>query len=382
MAGVAVVAALTAAAAGQATPAVARAAGMAIPSSANQLIVVSSPTDDPPDYLGHAPRLRAREPNLAVAPRVRPMASRDWLGPSATRRRAAGGRPRDPGRGVRHRQHHVRKRAESRRPSLRLPPPGMRRLVGRRPALAAVQPVRPRGLRCDAVVRVVVGAVVDGDRRVPVFRGCSVQHEPDAWRRERAGLGDLPAQLGRRRDRGVRGPARVAASGSSSLAQAGQASGHRDRHRCSGARARVPCERATHIERGARVDSLRRCLGGDGVGESVRTPHDRPARPGKPGQHRRLGPCSEHGGAAGVGREDRDPGAVRRAGADSRASAARGPGSPSSISRRRSTGSAIRAGCRPDNSSPARLSAGSSPDGPRWSTSRPRCCAARPVRSS
>jgi cell wall-associated NlpC family hydrolase/L,D-peptidoglycan transpeptidase YkuD (ErfK/YbiS/YcfS/YnhG family) len=51
VAGVAVVAALTALAAGQATPAVARAAGMAIPWSANQLIVVSSPTDDPPDYL-------------------------------------------------------------------------------------------------------------------------------------------------------------------------------------------------------------------------------------------------------------------------------------------------------------------------------------------
>ena len=51
VAGVAVVAALTALTAGQATPGVARAAGMAIPPSANQLIVVSSPTDDPPDYL-------------------------------------------------------------------------------------------------------------------------------------------------------------------------------------------------------------------------------------------------------------------------------------------------------------------------------------------
>ena len=51
MAGVAVVSALTAVTAGQATAGVARAAGMAIPPSANQLIVVSSPTDDPPDYL-------------------------------------------------------------------------------------------------------------------------------------------------------------------------------------------------------------------------------------------------------------------------------------------------------------------------------------------
>jgi gamma-D-glutamyl-L-lysine dipeptidyl-peptidase len=51
VAGVAVVAVLTAATAVQATPAVARAVGMAIPQSANQLIVVSSPTDEPPDYL-------------------------------------------------------------------------------------------------------------------------------------------------------------------------------------------------------------------------------------------------------------------------------------------------------------------------------------------
>ena len=51
MVGVAVVALLTASTAVRAAPAVARAPRLAIPSSANQLIVVSSPTDDPSDYL-------------------------------------------------------------------------------------------------------------------------------------------------------------------------------------------------------------------------------------------------------------------------------------------------------------------------------------------
>ena len=83
-------------------------------------------------------------------------------------------------------------------------------------------------LRVHAPVRGLVGGALDRDDRLPLLRGDRVQHEPDDRGRKRAGLGHLPAQLGGRSDRGMRGAARGEAARAAALAGALCAPGDRD----------------------------------------------------------------------------------------------------------------------------------------------------------
>src|SRR5205085_5812911 len=90
----------------------------------------------------------AQEPAL-LAPGCRALAG---LARTARRLRSqARGRPNDSRRGFRLSAGHVRHRARPGR-SLPLPPDRLRRLVGRGPALALVQPLPPRALRLEAAL--------------------------------------------------------------------------------------------------------------------------------------------------------------------------------------------------------------------------------------
>ena len=162
-----------------------------VPADAEQLIVVSSPTSDPPAP-GYLASLRAYERAGGASPWRTVFST--WQAETGSGHllaadRAARGRSRHPDGRVRHRRDDVRERAQPRRAALRLSPAGVRRLVGRGSVFAAVQPLRPRALRVHAPVRGLVGGATDRDDRLSVLRGDRVQHEPDDRGRKRAELG-------------------------------------------------------------------------------------------------------------------------------------------------------------------------------------------------
>ena len=105
-------------------------------------------------------------------------------------------------------------------------------------------PCGVRRLRCD------VRGALDGDDGLPVLRGPALQHGSDRRWAQGAGVGDLPAQLGRRRDRRLRGATQESPARCPALAQAGGRSGRRDRHQHSG---RAPSLTASQSRSGACV---------------------------------------------------------------------------------------------------------------------------------
>ena len=149
---------------GRQAPAVAAGAvrpRFAIPASARELIVVSSPTYDPPDYLASL-RTFSRTSTSSPWKRVFP----------AWQTEIGSGEIVD----VRHEGDHARPTGvygfgltmygtlpDPGRPARGLPPARVRGLVGRRPLQPAIQPVRARRLWDDTPVRGLFRTAVDRD---------------------------------------------------------------------------------------------------------------------------------------------------------------------------------------------------------------------------
>ena len=102
-----------------------------VPTTARQLIVVSSPGYDPPGYLASFRSFARATASCPMEAGLPGLADRDRF--RRAPRRPARGRPRHPDRRVRLRTRHVRHVARSRWPARALPPPRLRGLVGRGP---------------------------------------------------------------------------------------------------------------------------------------------------------------------------------------------------------------------------------------------------------
>ncbi len=201
-----------------------------VPASAEQLLVVSSPTADPPGDVASLRAYSRSGPGTSWRPTLGPWPAETGIGhllPAAVRREGDGATP----IGV----FGIGSTIYGNKPNPGGLHTGYHRLTcgdwwDEDPYSSRYNEFVEVPMRSDARIRELVGGALDGDRRLPVPGRDPLQREPYDQRLARAGIRDLSAQLDRCPDARVRRPARVRAAGRAAVAPAGEAPGYRDRY--------------------------------------------------------------------------------------------------------------------------------------------------------